>query len=215
MKLNLNLKKTFLPLFLGLTIASTSVAQFSGNIEFKKTVGKIVVTYKYFVLGDNVRLEEINENGNIDGIQIMDVKKETVVALSPERKMYMDVPNKRPSSELEVKVNKTGTNKTILGFKCTEIVVTSTDKDRKIVYWVADGNYDFFIPMLKTMNRKENQSMFYLKIPGMEGKFPVLSQEYVLSTGALVSELSTVSVTKGSVDAAKFKIPADYSKFER
>ena len=66
MKLNLNLKKTFLPLFLGLTIASTSVAQFSGNIEFKKTVGKIVVTYKYFVSGDNVRLEEINENGNID-----------------------------------------------------------------------------------------------------------------------------------------------------
>ena len=63
MKLNLNLKKTFLPLFLGLTIASTSVAQFSGNIEFKKTVGKIVVTYKYFVSGDNVRLEEINENG--------------------------------------------------------------------------------------------------------------------------------------------------------
>ena len=215
MKLNLNLRKTFLPLFLGLTITSSAVSQFSGNIEFKKTVGKIVVTYKYFVSGDNVRLEEINENGNIDGIQIMDVKKETVLALSPERKMYMDVPNKRPSTELEVKVNKTGANKTILGFKCTEIVVTSEDKDRKIVYWVADGKYDFFIPMLKTMNRKENQSMFYLKTPGMEGKFPILSQEYILSTGALVSELSTISVTKGSVDAAKFKIPADYSKFER
>lgn len=215
MKLNLNLKKTFFPLFLGLTVATTSVAQFSGNIEFKKTVGKIVVTYKYFVSGDNVRLEEINENGNIDGIQIMDVKKETVVALSPERKMYMDVPNKRPSTELDVKVNKTGATKTILNLKCTEIIVTSEEKDRKIVYWVTEGNYDFFIPMLKTMNRKENQSMFYLKIPGMEGKFPVLSQEYVLSTGALVSELTTVSVTKGSVDAAKFKIPADYSKFER
>ena len=215
MKLNLNLKKTFLPLFIGATFASTAIGQFTGIIEFKKTVGKIVVTYKYFISGDNVRVEEINENGNVDGIQIMDLKKETVIALSPERKMYMDVPNKRPATELNVKVNKTGATKTISGLKCTEIVVTSEEKDRKIVYWVTDGNYDFFIPMLKTLNRKENQAMFYLKIPGMEGRFPVLSQEYVLSTGALVSELSTVSVNKGSVDAAKFKIPADYSKFER
>lgn len=213
--MKLNLRKSFLPLFVGITLASTAVAQFSGNIEFKKTVGKIVVTYKYFVSGDNVRLEEINENGNIDGIQIMNLKTETVVALSPDRKMYMDVPNKRPSTELTVKVNKTGATKTIAGLKCTEIVVTSEEKDRKVVYWVTDGNYDFFVPMLKTINRKENQAMFYLKIPGMDGKFPVLSQEYVLSSGALVSELTTVSVTKGSVDASQFKIPSDYSKFER
>jgi hypothetical protein len=215
MKLNLTVKKTFLPLFLGMTVSLTSIAQFNGTIEFKKVVGKIEVSYKYFVAGDNIRVEEINEGGNIDGIQIMDLKKETIVALSPERKMYMDVPNKRPSTELDVKIDKTGKSKTIMGMKCNEIVVTAEGKDRRIVYWVTDGDYNFFIPMLKTLNRKENQAMFYLQIPGMEGKFPVLSQEYAISTGTLVSELSTVSVKKGTVDSGMFKIPSDYSKFER
>jgi hypothetical protein len=215
MKLNLMLKKSFLPLFLGMTVSLTSLAQFNGTIEFKKVVGKIEVSYKYFVSGDNIRVEEINEGGNIDGIQIMDLKKETIIALSPERKMYMDVPNKRPSTELDVKIDKTGKSKTIMGMKCNEIVVTAEGKDRRIVYWVTDGDYNFFIPMLKTLNRKENQAMFYLQIPGMEGKFPVLSQEYAISTGALVSELSTVSVKKGTVDGGMFKIPSDYSKFER
>jgi hypothetical protein len=215
MKLNLTIKKAFLPLFLGMSVSLTSIAQFNGTIEFKKVVGKIEVSYKYFVSGDNIRVEEINENGNIDGIQIMDLKKETIVALSPERKMYMDVPNKRPSTELDVKIDKTGKSKTIMGMKCNEIVVTAEGKDRRIVYWVTDGDYNFFIPMLKTLNRKENQAMFYLQIPGMEGKFPVLSQEYAISTGALVSELSTVSVKKGTVDNGMFKIPSDYSKFER
>jgi hypothetical protein len=215
MKLNLTIKKAFLPLFIGVAVSFNAIAQFNGTIEFKKVVGKIEVSYKYFVSGDNIRVEEINEGGNIDGIQIMDLKKETIVALSPERKMYMDVPNKRPATELDVKVEKTGKSKTLMGMKCNEIIVTSEAKNKRIVYYVADGDYNFFIPMLKTLNRKENQAMFFLQIPGMEGKFPVLSQEYDISTGTLVSELSTISLKKGTVDSGMFKIPADYSKFER
>ncbi len=79
----------------------------------------------------------------------------------------------------------------------------------------ANGEYDFFIPMLKTLNRKENQSMFFLEIPNMEGKFPMMSTETVLSTGKVVSVLTTVNMKKGTVDAEKFELPAGYTKFER
>ena len=212
--MKLNIKKIIFSTAAAVLFVSSSIAQFGGTIEFTKKVGKMEVNYQYHVSGDNIRVEEVNE-GNIDGIQIMDLGKGTIYALSPDRKMYMEVQNKRPAAVLDVNIDKTGKTKTINGVKCEEIIVTSKEKDRKIVYWVASGDYNFFAPMLKTLNRKENQSMFFLQIPGMEKSFPMHSIEYTLSTGDVVSELITNKVTKGKVDATKFAIPSGYTKFEK
>jgi hypothetical protein len=212
--MKLNIKKFILSSAAAVLLMASSFAQFDGTIEFTKKVGKMEVNYQYHVSGDNIRVEEVND-GNIDGIQIMDLGKGTIYALSPDRKMYMEVQNKRPAATLSVEVEKTGKTKTINGIKCTEIIVTSKEKDRKIVYWIATGDYSFFSPMLTTLNRKENQSMFFLQIPGMEKSFPMHSIEYTLSTGSVVSELVTNKITKGKVDASKFKVPADYTKFEK
>jgi hypothetical protein len=127
----------------------------------------------------------------------------------------MEVPNKRPAAELDVEVEKTGKTKTINGHKCEEIIVTCKDKDRKIVYWVAKGDYDFFIPMLQTLNRKENQSMFYLEIEGLEGYFPMLSTETTLSDGQVISELTAGEMTEKKLDGDMFEVPAGFSKFEK
>ena len=210
-----NLRKIAFSFMASLMLSVSAFAQFEGEIKFEKTVGKVNVTYKYFVKGDNIRIEEVDDDGSIDGIEVMDLKNKKVYALSPERKLYMEAPNKRPAQSITVDVKKTGASKVILGKKCTEIVVTKKDQDRKIVYWITDGDYDFFIPMLKTLNRKERQSMFFLEIPNMEGKFPMLSTEYSLSSGDKLSELKTVKVEKKTLRSDIFKIPEGYTKFER
>ncbi len=210
----MNFKKSILAVASAILVTATSFAQFAGEIEFMKKVGSIEVHYKYYVSGDNVRVEEITD-GAIEGVQLMDLKEGTMLAVSPERKMYMEVPNKRPASDLDVEVNKTGKTKTINGFKCEEIIVTCQDKDRKIVYWVAKGDYDFFIPMLKTLNRKENQSMFFMEIPGMDGYFPMLSVETTLSDGTQVSELTAGKITKKKIANDMFEVPSGFSKFEK
>ena len=72
-------------------------------------------------------------------------------ALSPERKLWFETPNRRPAKSLDVDIKKTGETKDVLGKKCFELVVTNKEKDRKIVYWITKGDYAFFIPMLRNI----------------------------------------------------------------
>lgn len=212
--MKLNFKKSILAVASAILVTATSFAQFGGEIEFTKKVGSIEVHYKYYVSGDNVRVEEITD-GKIEGVQLMDLKENTMLAVSPERKMYMEVPNKRPKTELDVDINKTGKTKTVNGFKCEQIIVTCADKDRKIEYWAAKGDFNFFIPMLNTLNRKENQSMFFLEIPGMESYFPMLSTETTLSDGTVVSELTAGEISEKKLNGDMFEVPSGFSKFEK
>ena len=210
-----NLRKIGLSTFAAVLIATASLAQFEGEIIFEKNVGKIHVTYKYFVKGNDIRIEEVGEDGTIDGIQLMDLETKKTYALSPERKLWFETPNRRPAKSLDVEIKKTGETQEILGKKCFELVVTNKAQDRKIVYWITKGDYEFFIPMLETLNRKENQAMFYLETEGMENHFPMLSTEYTISTGAVVSKLIAQKIESKTINAETFIIPKDYGKFER
>lgn len=213
--MRLNLKKIIFSVLTTGMLSFGAQAQFEGVVDFEKNVGNVSVNYRYFIKGDHIRIEEVADDGAIEGIQLIDLSKNTMYAISPEQKLYMEAPNRRPAGEFEVKVERTGKTREILGKKCKEIVVTSTNKDRKIIYWVTKGDYDFFIPMLKALNRKENQSLFFQKIDNIDGFFPMLSQEYILSTNRLVSELKTRKVKAEATDATIFEIPSDYKKFER
>jgi len=211
----LNIKKIALSVLTAGLLSFGAQAQFEGVIEFEKNVGNVHVNYRYFVKGDHIRIEEVAPDGEVEGIQLIDLKEGTMYAISPEQKLYMEAPNRRPAADFDAEVEKTGKTKVINGVKCKQIIVTSKAKDRKIVYWVAKGDYDFFIPMLKALNRKENQSLFFQKIEGIDGYFPMLSQEYILSSNRLVSELKTTEVKKQTNEANIFEIPSDYKKFER
>jgi hypothetical protein len=213
--MRLNLKKIAFSVFAAGLLTFGAQAQFEGIIEFEKNVGNVNVNYRYFVKGDHIRIEEVAEDGAVEGIQLINLTKKTMYAISPEQKLYMEAPNRRPAAEFKVEVERTGNSKEINGMKCKEIIVSSTEKDRKIIYWVAKGEYDFFIPMLIALNRKENQSLFFQKIEGIAGFFPMLSQEYILSSNRLVSELKATEVKAKANDASIFEIPSDYKKFER
>ncbi|MBK9176381.1 MAG: DUF4412 domain-containing protein [Flavobacteriales bacterium] len=193
---------------------SVNAQSFEGVIEFTKTTGPVVTTYRYHVKGEYVRIEEVNSRGDVQGIMLVDTRDKTVTALSPERKLYMDVPNMRLPKEVETLVQKTSEMKEFAGYKCEKWVVKSTKEDRVLTYWVAADEFNFFIPLLETLNRKDEQAVFFLQIKDAKGVFPMLGIEQK-TDGAEVSRLEVTKVTKGAQKASLFEIPAGYNKFER
>lgn len=187
---------------------------FQGMIKFTKTIGPVTANYVYYVKGDKVRVEELGDNGEVQGIMIIDTKSNTVKALSPERQMYIDVPNKRPARETEVYVQKTGKTETINGYNCSEVKVSGKSDGREVTYWVADDDFDFFIPMLNTLNRKDKLAVYFMNIPDLEGVFPMVGVERK-TDGVELSKLQVVEMNKSELDNTMFEIPSNYTKFER
>lgn len=209
----LHLLRSFM-LCLLLPAAALQAQPFEGVVEFTKTTGPVVTTYRYFVKGDRVRIEEVSARGEVQGIMLVDTRDKTVTAMSPERKLYMDVPNMRLPKDLEVTVQKTSEMKDIAGYKCERWVVKSPKEDRLITYWVAADEFAFFVPMLETLNRKDEQAVFFLQVKDNRGVFPMLGVELKMD-GAEVSRLEVTKVTKGAQKPALFEIPAGFNKFER
>jgi hypothetical protein len=209
----LHLLRSF-TLCLLLPAAALQAQPFEGVVEFTKTTGPVVTTYRYFVKGDRVRIEEVSARGEVQGIMLVDTRDKTVTAMSPERKLYMDVPNMRLPKDLEVTVQKTSEMKDIAGYKCEKWLVKSPKEDRQITYWVAADEFAFFVPMLETLNRKDEQAVFFLQVKDNRGVFPMLGVELKMD-GAEVSRLEVTKVTKGAQKPALFEIPAGFNKFER
>lgn len=187
---------------------------FEGVIEFTKTTGPVVTGYKYFVKGDFVRIEEVSSRGDVQGIMLVDTRDKTVTAISPERKLYMDVPNTRLPKEVQVQVQKTSDTRDFVGYKCEKWVVKSPKDDRQITYWVAADEFNFFRPLLETLNRKDETALYFLEIKDAKGVFPLLGIEQKMD-GAEVSRLEVSKVTKAPQKSSLFEIPAGYNKFER
>jgi hypothetical protein len=208
--------KTLATLVASAMLSSVAFATgpFQGMIKFTKTIGPVTANYVYYVKGDKVRVEELGENGDVQGIMIIDTKQNTVKALSPERQMYIDVPNKRPSRETEVYVQKTGKSEMINGYKCSEVKVAGKTDGREVTYWMADDDFDFFIPMLETLNRKDKLAVYFMNIPEINGLFPMVGVERK-TDGVELSKLQVLEMKKTELENKLFEIPANYSKFER
>jgi len=198
----------------GFLTTALNAQPFEGIIEFTKTTGPVVTSYKYYVKGDRVRIEEISARGEVQGIMLVDTHDKTVTALSPERKLYMDVPNMRLPKDVSTTVQKTSDMRDMAGYKCEKWTVKSGPEDRLLTYWVAADAFDFFVPLLETLNRKDEQAVFFLAIKDNKGVFPMLGIEQKID-GAEVSRLEVTRVTKGVQKPALFEIPAGFNKFER
>lgn len=210
------LQRSILLIGLPLLFATSGLKaqSFEGVIEFTKTTGPVVTSYKYYVKGDRIRIEEISSRGEVQGIMLVDTRDKTVTAISPERKLYMDVPNMRLPKDVETQIQKLSDAKEIAGYKCEKWVAKSAKEDRQITYWVAADEFNFFIPLLETLNRKDEQAVFFLQIQGAAGVFPMLGIEQKMD-GAEVSRLEVTKITKGLQKPALFEIPAGFNKFER
>lgn len=187
---------------------------FEGTIEFTKTTGPVATNYRYFVKDGHVRIEEISAKGTVQGVMLVDTRTKKVTALSPDRRLYMDVPNMRLPKDVKVETRKTGETKVLADHTCEKWTVRSTAQDRQLTYWVAKGDFDFFLPMLETLNRKDEQAVFFMKFDEVAGTFPMLGIEQKLD-GTEVSRLEVTKVVSGEQRVALFEVPKGYTKFER
>ncbi|MBI4929403.1 MAG: DUF4412 domain-containing protein [Bacteroidetes bacterium] len=212
------MKKLFLTALFGISgMLMVSAQSFEGVIEFKKQTATDTVNYIYYVKGDKIRLDEIgSKSKKVEGSFLIDLKTNSMVSLSHERKLYIEQASGTPATITgKPEVKKTGATKTIQGMKCTEYVVKNPDEKVQVTYWMANGKFDFFFRLLKVLNRKDKSAVYVQQITGAEGSFPFLSSQVNLETNKEDVKMEVTKVDKKSVDANLFEIPKDYQKFQK
>ena len=198
----------------GLFVAKSSLAQFQGVIYFDKIKSE-TTKYVYYIKGKKVRIDEFSDDGEVKGVMLVDLGQGTVTALHPERKLYMDASNKTSPSPSNIKVTKTTNKQTIHGVECVEWIARSEDEGTEISYWVIlESKYDFFQPLLKTLNRKDRISKYFLECDGIDKKFTMKGIEKSLD-GSVRTSLEVTKIEEKNVDNSLFQIPSDYVKFEK
>ncbi len=194
-----------------------SAQSFEGVIEFKKQTSTDTVNYIYYVKGDKVRLDEIgSKSKKVEGSFIIDLKTNSMVSLSHERKLFIEQAPGTPATVTgKPEVKKTGTVKTILGVKCNEYVVKNADEKVQVTYWMGSGKFDFFFKLLKVLNRKDKSAVYVQQLTSVDGMFPFLSSQVNLETNKEEVKMEVTKVDKKTVDAKMFEMPKDYQKFQK
>lgn len=187
---------------------------FEGTIEFEKKTGSTVVKYKYLIKGDKVRVEDYGTDGTLQGIMLVNTTTAKVYNLSPDRKLYSLVPQKNPNMNIVVDVKATGVRKEIAGFSCTEYNVTCDAEQRITTFYVGGTEFDFFLPFLKTLRRKDKLSVYFQKLTGVDNMFPMIGIEKKMD-GTVLTTLKVTTVKKQTIDETVFNIPADYKEFKK
>lgn len=206
-------------LAVSLTLSVMAVAQsYEGSVEFKMETNKDTTTNIYYVKGNTVKLDQLGrKSGKVEGSFVFDLAANQVKFVNPIRKVWGE-----HKSEIVPMIKGTcvvtkGTNtKLVQGQKCVEYTVKNTEENTQITYWISSGKFDFFMPLVKLWNRKDKQSIYFNQIKDLpKGSMPLISEEKTISDMKTVSRLEVSKISKGSMDAAKLAIPADYNKFEQ
>lgn len=206
-------------LFAGVICSMMAVAQsYEGSIEFRMETNKDTTTNIYYVKGNDVKLDQIGKkSGKVEGSFVFDLANNQVKFVNPVRKVWGEHKSETAAAVKGQCVSSKGAGtKTIQNIKCVEYTVKNTEENTIITYWVASGKYDFFMPLVKLWNRKDKQSIYFNQIKDLpKGSMPLSSEEKQISDGKLISKLEVTKIAKGSIDASKVAIPADYKKFEQ
>ena len=189
---------------------------FEGSIEFKRILPNDTSIYVYHVKGNKVRIDEMASDGKtVEGTMLVNLADKKMFALSHDRKLFMERPYKADdASKMNLEVERSGNTKYINGFECSQWRVKNREKDSEITYWVAEGNFDFFQPLLQTINRKDNFATFYLQVPNTKGFFPMLAVERTLLRDEK-GRLQVTKINKKSLDASFMEIPKGYVKVDK
>jgi hypothetical protein len=187
---------------------------FEGSIKCVQQSKVDTVYYTFYVKENKVRVDEINNHG-VNNSLIFDLDKKTIVALSLQKKLYMNMPITPYVDGDDEKFNiiKSNNSKIINGYKCYQWRVRNTELNTEIAYWVAYDNFEFFEEFLKLWNRREKQFSFFLKIPDISGVFPMQQVERTLLRDER-SRQEVVSIDKKEIKDDVFSIPADFKNYD-
>jgi|CXWL01.1.fsa_nt_gi hypothetical protein len=225
----MNLLSRFLAVGALLTAVQSFAARaFEGKVTQTITAAKgESQTLNYSMKGDKLRTD-MNADGH-EMSSIMDLAKLEIIMLMPEQKTYMVMPIKKPVEQAMAKqgestadVEVTGKTETILGYKCSQILVK--DKGSVTEMWVADGLGTFMglgsgggggNPMAGMFGgggkKSANAAKWEEALKG-KGGFPlrVISRD---AKGRQSFKMEATKIEPGSLPDSLFAPPAGYEKF--
>lgn len=225
----MNLLSRFLAVGALLTAVQAFAARaFEGKVTQTITAAKgESQTLSYSMKGDKLRTDMSAEGHEMSSI--MDLAKLEIIMLMPEQKMYMVMPIKKPveqamapQGESTADVEVTGKTETILGYKCSQILVK--DKGSVTEMWVADGLGTFMglgngggggNPMAGMFGgggkKSANAAKWEEALKG-KGGFPlrVISRD---AKGRQSFKMEATKIEPGSLPDSLFAPPAGYEKF--
>lgn len=188
---------------------------FEGSITFVMQTFSDTIRYTYHVKGHLVRFDELDDCEVPHNCLLFNLKEKTITAISPIRKLYMDIPLKpyvnKENDNFEVIKSKN--NKKIQGYKCYQWRVKNKSQNTEIAYWVVDDGFIFFEEVLKLWNRSEKHARYFLQIPEITGYMPMSSTERSLLRDKRML-LTVVRVEKKEMDNEIFKIPEEFQSYD-
>lgn len=191
---------------------------FEGSIYFTKSNMVDVTQYAYHVKGNMVRIDEIVEGSDkLVATLLVNLESGDMTALSHERNLFMDRPHQSDESDAVdgVEVIKGSLKRSFHGINCSQIRVKNKAANREVMYWVSDdASYGFFPKLLKILKRKDNFSTYYLSIPDIGNRLPLMAQENTLLREKK-GFLQVDKLEKKKLDDSLFKVPEGFAKVER
>ena len=201
-----------------LTISSYgALAQgFEGSIYFTKSNMMDVTQYAYHVKGNMVRIDEIVEGSDeLVAALLVNLETEEMIALSHERNLYMIRPTRTDDVSIEgTELIEGQLKRSIHGHNCSQVRIKNKDEDRELMFWVTTGSYGFFPKLLNILKRKDNFSTYYLSIPNIGNKLPLMASENTLLREKK-GFLQVDRLEEKKLAASMFEIPKGYEKVER
>jgi len=202
--------------FLGVFLSGLTFGQFEGVISFSKITPVDTTRYIYYVKGNHVRIDEVAKKGSAPvGSFLVDLGSGYMVSLSPERKLFMEQKVKTPPATVGGKplITKPKEIKNILGTPCKEYTVTNKEEEANITYYVGSNKCEFFPKLLKTLNRKDKLSLYYLLLKDIGDGFPFLANQRN-NEGKDVIRLEVTKFEAKTLEFPMFEIPKGYNKFQ-
>ena len=204
-----------------LTLSQIAASAFEGKIGLALTEPRGgTMNMDYSMKGQKIRMD-MNARGN-QAAMIMDMDKKEMIMLMTDQQMYMVMPMKQAVEKAmeqavanTADVEVTGKTETILGYKCSQILVK--DKGNVTEVWVADGLGNFM-----GMSGggggpfgggRSAQAAKWEEVLKGKGGFPlrVITKD---ASGKQLSKMEATKVEPGSLPDSLFAPPAGFQKFD-
>ncbi len=205
------------------SVQTFAAGTFEGKVSLAITANKgRPMNMDYSLKGQKIRMDMHAEGNQVTSI--MDMTKLEMLMLMPDQQMYMVMPIKQPVEQAMAKqgestadIEVTGKTDTILGYKCSQILVK--DKGTVTEMWVAEGLGMFMGlgggPMGGGMmgGRKSANAAKWEEALKGKGGFPlrVITHD---AKGKDTFKLEATKIEPGTLPDSLFSPPAGYQKFE-
>jgi hypothetical protein len=211
-------KRVFVLLtFVTLLMTGLELNAFEGVIHFQRYTTYDTSLLKYSIQNNKVRINKYDKDGQVIECLLVDVKKEKVFALDPQKALYRPLQlddREEGSGNDKYKIIRRGNHKKINGVTCYQWRVRDRESNSEIAYWVTKKNFDFFHKLIDLLERTNKIYHFFAEIPGNKHMFPLLSVERTLLRDER-QRLAVTEIIRKPMDKQLFTIPDSYRMVSR